>query len=156
MIFEIRDLAYATPATVSRAGIIYLSTDLGTQVCVVPSTSLVWSMMIGTTVCGVVARMVALPVPQWRSMIAAWIHSRSEPESVKMALAKFMESYIADTLLHMKKNMKALVPMEDTTIVAALLRNLQVTLRCLAVSAMLVSLPSSSPLSLLLSSSSLQ
>ncbi len=31
MIFEIRDLKYATPATVSRAGILYISTDEGTQ-----------------------------------------------------------------------------------------------------------------------------
>jgi len=31
MIFEIRDLKYATPATVSRAGILYISTDGGSQ-----------------------------------------------------------------------------------------------------------------------------
>jgi dynein heavy chain len=31
MIFEIRDLKHATPATVSRAGILYISTDEGTQ-----------------------------------------------------------------------------------------------------------------------------
>lgn len=31
MIFEIRDLKYATPATVSRAGILYLSTVEGQQ-----------------------------------------------------------------------------------------------------------------------------
>ncbi|RYH29930.1 hypothetical protein EON65_06785 [archaeon] len=31
MIFEIRDLKYATPATVSRAGILYISTDEGSQ-----------------------------------------------------------------------------------------------------------------------------
>jgi dynein heavy chain len=31
MIFEIRDLKYATPATVSRAGILYISTDEGYQ-----------------------------------------------------------------------------------------------------------------------------
>lgn len=31
MIFEIRDLKYATPATVSRAGILYISTVEGQQ-----------------------------------------------------------------------------------------------------------------------------
>jgi len=31
MIFEIRDLKHATPATVSRAGILYISTDDGSQ-----------------------------------------------------------------------------------------------------------------------------
>jgi len=31
MIFEIRDLKYATPATVSRAGILYISDDSGSQ-----------------------------------------------------------------------------------------------------------------------------
>ena len=29
MIFEIRDLKYATPATVSRAGILYISDSIG-------------------------------------------------------------------------------------------------------------------------------
>ena len=31
MIFEIRDLKYATPATVSRAGILFISNAKGTQ-----------------------------------------------------------------------------------------------------------------------------
>ena len=31
LVFEIRDLRFATPATVSRAGILYISTDDGTQ-----------------------------------------------------------------------------------------------------------------------------
>ena len=31
MLFEIRDLRFATPATVSRAGIIYISTDVSLE-----------------------------------------------------------------------------------------------------------------------------
>jgi len=31
LLFEIRDLKYATPATVSRAGILYISDDYGHQ-----------------------------------------------------------------------------------------------------------------------------
>jgi dynein heavy chain len=31
MLFELRDLAHATPATVSRAGIIYISTATGAR-----------------------------------------------------------------------------------------------------------------------------
>jgi dynein heavy chain len=31
MLFEIRDLRFATPATVSRAGILYISDTAGTQ-----------------------------------------------------------------------------------------------------------------------------
>jgi dynein heavy chain len=40
MIFEIRDLKFATPATVSRAGILYISTDGGSQ----------WRSIIGSWV----------------------------------------------------------------------------------------------------------
>jgi dynein heavy chain len=31
LLYEIRDLKYATPATVSRAGILYISDDAGSQ-----------------------------------------------------------------------------------------------------------------------------
>ena len=38
LLFEIRDLKYATPATVSRAGILYISDDKGYQrICFVNS-----------------------------------------------------------------------------------------------------------------------
>jgi hypothetical protein len=40
-----------------------------------------------------------------------------------------MEAYVPGTLAHVRGTLKPLVPMEDTTLVAQLLRNLQVPYR---------------------------
>jgi len=92
MIFEIRDLKYATPATVSRAGIIYISTDEGTQ---------------------------------WRNLIASWVQSRSEQvysEETREVIGEFFEKYLGETVKFFKKNIKPIVPVNEITIVATLLR----------------------------------
>ena len=94
MIFEIRDLNYATPATVSRAGIIYISTSAGSQ---------------------------------WRSLIRSWL-ARLEDASdeVKSTLERLFldrdDGYCEAALLHLKKECTPLVPVEDVTLVANLLR----------------------------------
>jgi dynein heavy chain len=93
MIFEIRDLNHATPATVSRAGIIYISTNTGSQ---------------------------------WRSLITAWLAKLEAPEAVKHTLRGFFDRYCAPTLLFIKKECKPMVPVEDMTLVANLLRLLKV------------------------------
>ena len=97
MIFEIRDLKYATPATVSRAGIIYLSTDTGYQ---------------------------------WASMIASWVQNRPEslyPEEMKGFVHELFTKYVGPTLDYFRKNLRPVVPTEDTALVAALLRLLDST-----------------------------
>tara|TARA_B110000971_G_scaffold185498_1_gene193719 strand:- start:48 stop:377 length:330 start_codon:yes stop_codon:yes gene_type:complete len=81
MIFEIRDLTYATPATVSRAGILYISTDEGFQ----------WRCIIASWV-------KKLPTTDWIGAIAT-------PEVQKQLLELF-EKYVPDSLRAMKKDMQ--------------------------------------------------
>ncbi|KAA0166994.1 hypothetical protein FNF28_02917 [Cafeteria roenbergensis] len=93
MIFEIRDLNYATPATVSRAGIIYISTSTGSQ---------------------------------WRSLIRSWLGRLDASEAIRATLETLFldpeEGYCSQAILHLKKECTPLVPVEDVTLVANLLR----------------------------------
>ena len=92
MIFEIRDLTYATPATVSRAGIIFISTDAGTQ---------------------------------WRSLIASWVQSRPEnlySDESRVLLQELFEKYMPEAIRYFNRNVQAIVPINDITIVTSLLR----------------------------------
>ena len=103
MIFEIRDLTYATPATVSRAGILYISTDEGFQWrCIIAS----WVKKLPTT---------------------EWLGADATPEVQKQLLELF-EKYVPDSLRAMKKEMIALVPYFEAAVVGTLLRLLQGTL----------------------------
>jgi dynein heavy chain, axonemal len=93
MLFEIRDLNFASPATVSRAGIIYISTNTGSQ---------------------------------WRSLVKSWLARLDASEAVRNAIRKFCldpeDGYCDHALLHIKKECRPLVPVEDVTLVANLLR----------------------------------
>jgi dynein heavy chain len=102
MIFEIRDLKHATPATVSRAGILYISADLGSQ---------------------------------WRSLTRSWISALTwdkkinksgdtvaTPYSaeVKQRLQENFDEYCASTLLHYRKFIRPVVPVEEITMITSL------------------------------------
>ncbi|GMH98843.1 hypothetical protein TrLO_g14194 [Triparma laevis f. longispina] len=92
MIFEIRDLRYATPATVSRAGIIFISTDEGTQ----------WRSLIASWV-------QSRPEEQYS-------------DESRVLLQELFEKYMADAISYFNKKVEAIVPVNDITIVTSLLR----------------------------------
>lgn len=96
LLFEIRDLAFATPATVSRAGVIFISTGSGGQ---------------------------------WRSLAAAWVRGRLEPDIVKGELSSMFDRYLPPLVEAFAVNrLRALVPVEATTAVRAFLWNMEVLL----------------------------
>ena len=102
MIFEIRDLRYATPATVSRAGILYISTDDGTQ-----WRSLVQSWL-GTTL-------------EEEKLRGAWGLSPEESASIKKTLHDCFETYCEKTLFWLKVNAKPVLPVVDLNLIQTLL-----------------------------------
>jgi hypothetical protein len=59
-------------------------------------------------------------------MLAAWLKRRPEPPSVKKLLSDMFDQYVASTLSFVRRNLKYPVPSEDTTLVSALLKNLDV------------------------------
>ena len=101
MIFEIRDLKYATPATVSRAGILYISTDDGTQ----------WRSSIAAWLAG------RAPT----SVCDANSHARKMTDDQRSWLRACFDRYCASTLRWLKINSVNVVPQEDTNRVAQLL-----------------------------------
>jgi len=103
MIFEIRDLTYATPATVSRAGILYISTDTGFQ----------WKAVVASWI-------KFLPQSKWLGEVAT--------VSVCELLTECFDAYVPETLRVMKKEMTTLVPYFETSLVMSLLRLLEGTL----------------------------
>ena len=96
MLFEIRDLVYASPATVSRAGMLYISAATGFQ----------WRALIKS----------------WTVKLQE--HPVEAPAAVAEALEKCFDKYVADTLLFMKKETKPLVALQDVAMVHTLLRML--------------------------------
>ena len=103
MIFEIRDLKYATPATVSRAGILYISTDDGTQ----------WRSLIQSWL-----EELQPPVDEkWPNI-----------EEIKEKLQDCFSRYVADTLKWLAKNVNPIVSLEDLNFVQTLLFMLEVIL----------------------------
>ena len=90
MLFEIRDLNYASPATVSRAGIIYISTEGGFQ----------WRNL----------------VKSWLMYGAG----KKFPAPIRTALHKMFEDYVEPTLLYHKKTLETIVNVQETGLVGTL------------------------------------
>lgn len=102
MIFEIRDLRFASPATVSRAGILYLSDDSGYQ----------WKAYIAS----------------WLDKLPTIEHianAKQKKEDLKMLFNKYCQG----TLFYIKKNCKLLVPVSPISMIASLCHVLEVILR---------------------------
>lgn len=92
MMFEIRDLRYATPATVSRAGILYISDSAGSQ---------------------------------WKAYVKSWITMKSYDADKKKQLETLFDKYIPETLFHLKKSFKPVVPVVDICRVSAICKLLE-------------------------------
>lgn len=100
MIFEIRDLVYATPATVSRAGILYISTSEGYQ----------WRCLIDSWL----DRHCQEPVDhRQRAMMFS--------PDVRAKFQSLFDQYIEPTLKFFRKKLTPVVPVEETTLVTNLL-----------------------------------
>ena len=102
MLFEIRDLRFASPATVSRAGILYISDDSGYQ----------WKAYINSW-------LDKLPT------IEEIPNAKRKKEDLKMLFNKYCEG----TLFYMKKNCKLLVPVAPISMIASLCSILEIILR---------------------------
>lgn len=92
LIFEIRDLVYASPATVSRAGILFISDVSGYQ---------------------------------WKSYVKSWIKSKRYTDDIKDQLQGLFDKYLPETLLHLKKFFKFIVPVVDIQMVVAICKLLE-------------------------------
>lgn len=102
MIFEIRDLKYATPATVSRAGILYISTDDGTQ----------WRSLIQSWLGNILEE---------QKLQSAWGLSPDASASVKKMLHDCFKTYCEKTLFWLKVNAKPVLPVVDLNLIQTLL-----------------------------------
>jgi len=100
MIFEIRDLRFASPATVSRAGILYISDDSGYQ----------WESYIAS----------------WLDKLLR-MESINNAKQKREDLKTLFKKYMAGTLFYIKKNCKLLITVAPISMVAsvcAILENL--------------------------------
>eukprot|EP01032_Pedospumella_encystans_P015170 gene15170-17374_t len=98
MVFEIRDLKYATPATVSRAGILYISTDGGSQ----------WRSIIGS----------------WVRSRKEELLEDTDRETIHGMFEKYMPA----TLKYFAMELQGVVPCNDISISVSVLRLLDTIL----------------------------
>lgn len=98
MIFEIRDLKYATPATVSRAGILYISTDEGNQ----------WRSIVGS----------------WVRSRPESLFEDSDRENVH----SMFEKYLPLSLKYFAMDLQAVVNCNDISLCISILRLLDTIL----------------------------
>ncbi|CAB1104525.1 unnamed protein product [Ectocarpus sp. CCAP 1310/34] len=100
MIFEIRDLKYATPATVSRAGILYISTVEGQQ----------WHSLIASWVTGSgyseevksqLSGLFELYVPRAVQLLSTQLKTsvECEPTTAVSALLQLLEGFLKNSML---------------------------------------------------------
>lgn len=101
MLFEIRDLRFASPATVSRAGILYISDDSGYQ----------WESY----------------VKSWNNKMMK--SGEIQNEQMKNDLEKLFEKYVKGTLQYIRKNVKLLLNVTAISMVISLCRVLQCLLK---------------------------
>ncbi|KAL8008331.1 putative AAA+ ATPase domain, dynein heavy chain region D6 P-loop domain, immunoglobulin-like protein [Plasmopara halstedii] len=100
LIFEIRDLVYATPATVSRAGILYISTSEGYQ----------WRCLINSWL----DRHCQQPIDPRQTDVLFTADTRVKFQGL-------FDQYIESTLKFFRKKLVPVVPVEETTLVTTLL-----------------------------------
>jgi dynein heavy chain len=98
MIFEIRDLKYATPATVSRAGILYISTDEGSQ----------WRSIVGS----------------WVRSRADELMEDVDRENIH----SLFDKYLPSCLKHFATDLQGVVPCNDISLSVSMLRLLDTML----------------------------
>jgi dynein heavy chain len=85
LIFEIRNLKFATPATVSRAGILYISDSDGYQ---------------------------------WKAYVKSWIAGMIKYDAErKRDLQGLFDKYVEESLRHIRKSYKYLVPVVEITLI---------------------------------------
>jgi dynein heavy chain len=92
MIFEIRDLRFATPATVSRAGILFISDADGYQ---------------------------------WRAYVKSWIMTVRGDAEVKKDLEEKFARYMPETLNHVRKYFKHIIPQVQISMVMSVCKLIQ-------------------------------
>jgi dynein heavy chain len=96
LIFEIRDLRFATPATVSRAGILFISDFSGYQ---------------------------------WKSYVKSWLLQQSYDPERKKELQTYFDQYIEESLRHIKRTFKYLIPQTEISMVVSLCKLLESILK---------------------------
>jgi len=93
LIFEIRNLKFATPATVSRAGILYISDSDGYQ---------------------------------WKAYVKSWIAAQQKYDAErKRDLQGLFDKYLEESLRHIRKTFKYLVPVVEITLVVCICKLLE-------------------------------
>ena len=98
MLFEIRDLRFASPATVSRAGILYISDDSGYQ----------WESCIES----------------WLEKLPS-MEKIPNAKKKKDDLKNLFNKYCKGTLMYIKKSCKLLVPVAPISMINSLCRILE-------------------------------
>ena len=111
MLFEIRDLRFATPATVSRAGIIYISGENGN----------IWHSIIASWV-----QMRPDEVYSTQSKAVSVLRkSLNVDKCSSQVITDLFQKYVPSTLKYLRVHAKAVVPIEDMALISGFLAMLE-------------------------------